>query len=93
LLLRAIYPRVKQAGLRYDDLATERAQPMALRRWIGLTAVVVGTLGGFVVGNLLSTGRIEIAALATHPPGPRAAQVGVGLAPFIALVFFGALML
>lgn len=92
LLLRAIYPRVKQAGLRYDDLA-EPPQPMALRRWIGLAAVVVGTLGGFVVGNLLSTGRIEIAALATHPPGPRSAQVGVGLAPFIALVLIGVLML
>jgi energy-coupling factor transport system substrate-specific component len=92
LLLLAIYPRVKRAGLRYDDLTARPPRRGALR-WIGLAAVVAGTLGGFVAGNLLSTGRIELAALATDPPGARAAQVGVGVAPFIALIILGLLLL
>ncbi len=92
LLLRAIYPRVKQAGLRYDDLAAVSPRRRR-RRWLGLAAVVAGTLGGVLVGNLLSTGRIELAALATDPPGTRAAQVGAGVAPFVALVLIGVLLL
>jgi energy-coupling factor transport system substrate-specific component len=92
LLLLAIYPRVKQAGLRYDDLAAPRAGSRGWR-WLGLGAVIVGTVGGFVVGNLLSTGRIEIATLVTDPAGTRAAQVGVGVAPFVALIVLGVLLL
>jgi energy-coupling factor transport system substrate-specific component len=92
LLLLAIYPRVKQAGLRYDDLATTAPRRGALC-WIGLAAVIAGTVGGLIAGNLLSTGRIELAALATDPPGTRAAQVGVGVAPFIALIILGLLLL
>src|SRR4030095_490611 len=92
LLLVAIYPRVKRAGLRYDDVATTPPR-RGLWCWVGLTAVVLGTVGGFVVGNLISTGRIEIAALATNPPGARAGQVGAGFAPFSGLIFFGLLLL
>jgi energy-coupling factor transport system substrate-specific component len=92
LLLLAIYPRVKRAGLRYDDVAKTPPR-RGLSCWVGLAAVVLGTLGGFVVGNLISTGRIEIAALATNPPGTRAGQVGAGVAPFIALIIVGLLLL
>jgi energy-coupling factor transport system substrate-specific component len=92
LLLFAIYPRVKQAGLRYDDLVAAPAR-QPVRRWLGVAAVVTGTVGGFVVGNLLSTGRLELAALATTPPGTRAAQVGVGVAPFVLLLLAGVLLL
>ena len=92
LLLLAIYPRVKQAGLRYDDLVSTSRGSVARRR-LGLAAVVIGVVGGLVVGNLLSTGRIEIAALVTQPPGTRAAQVGVGVAPFVALVGLGVILL
>lgn len=93
-LLMAIYPRVKQAGLRYDDLVlageTRRPSP---RRVFGLAIVVVGTVGGFIAGNLLSTGQIELAALATDPPGPRTAQVAVGVSPFVVLIVLGLLLL
>jgi len=92
LLLLAIYPRVKQAGLRYEDLAVTRPR-RPVWAWLGLAAVVIGTVGGLVVGNLLSTGRIELAALATDPPGTRAAQVGVGVAPFVMLVLVGVMLL
>jgi len=92
LLLLAVYPRVKQAGLRFDDLAAPPPRRRR-RRWIGLAVVVLATVGGLVVGNLLSTGRIELPMLATDPPGTRAAQVGVGLAPFVALLVIGILLL
>ena len=92
LLLSAIYPRVKQAGLRYDDLAALPPRQRA-RQWLGLTAVVAGIGGGFAVGNLLSSGRLELAVLATTPPGTRAAQVGVGVAPFVLLLAAGVLLL
>ena len=92
LLLLAIYPRVKRAGLRYDDVAKTPPR-RGLSCWVGLAAVVLGTVGGFVVGNLISTGRIEIAALATIPPGTRAGQIGAGVAPFIALIIVGLLLL
>jgi energy-coupling factor transport system substrate-specific component len=92
LLLAAIYPRVKQAGLRYEDLVAAAPRRRA-RRWLALTAVAVGTLGGLVFGNLLSTGRLELAALATDPPGTRAAQVGAGVAPFIAVLLLGVALL
>lgn len=92
LLLRAIYPRVRAAGLRVDDLAPPPARSRLTRR-LGLALVVVGVVGGFVVGNAISAGRWEIAALATDPPGTRAAQVGVGVGPFIALLLLGLVLL
>ncbi|MDX2166966.1 MAG: QueT transporter family protein [Deltaproteobacteria bacterium] len=92
LLLAAVYPRVKQAGLRYDDLVAAPPRPSRRRR-LGLALVVVGALAGFLIGNAISTGRLEIAALATDPAGTRAAQVGVGVAPFLVLVLIGLLLL
>jgi energy-coupling factor transport system substrate-specific component len=92
LLLFALYPRVKRAALRYEDLAAVSPRG-GTARWLGLAAVIVGTVGGLIAGNLLSTGQIEIAALATNPPGTRAAQVGIGLAPFVALMLIGVLLL
>ena len=92
LLLRAVYPRVKAAGLRIDDLVLPAPRARGVRR-LGLALVVLGVVGGFIAGNAISTGQVEIAALASVPPGPRAAQVGVGVAPFLLLVLFGLLLL
>jgi len=92
LLLRAVYPRVKAAGLRIDDLAPPAPRARAVRR-LGLALVVLGVVGGFIAGNAISTGQLEIAALASVPPGPRAAQVGVGVAPFLLLLLLGLLLL
>lgn len=92
LLLRAVYPRVKAAGLRIDDLVLPAPRARGVRR-LGLALVVLGVVGGFIAGNAISTGQVEIAALASVPPGPRAAQVGVGVAPFLLLVLLGLLLL
>jgi energy-coupling factor transport system substrate-specific component len=92
LLLRAVYPRVRAAGLRIDDLAPPPSRSRMVRRF-GLLLVVLGVVGGFLVANAISTGHLTIAALATDPPGTRAAQVGAGAAPFIALVVIGLVLL
>ena len=76
-----------------DPLPRTAPQWVAFVGVVALAAVVIGVVGGLVVGNLLSTGRIEIAALVTQPPGTRAAQVGVGVAPFVALVGLGVILL
>jgi hypothetical protein len=62
-------------------------------RRLGLAFVVVGVIGGFLVANAISTGHLTIAALATDPPGTRAAQVGVGAAPFMVLIIIGLVLL
>ncbi len=93
LLLLAIYPRVKAAGLRYDDILAEGpARPRPVRL-LGLALVVIATVAGLIAGNLLSTGQIAIPALAADPPGTRAAQVGVGLLPIIILLLIGVALL
>ncbi len=93
LLLAAIYPRVKRARLRHEDILTDvPPQRPALRR-LGVVIVVAAVVGAFVVGNLISTGQLSIAQLATEPPGTRQAQVGVGLLPIIVLLLIGAALL
>jgi energy-coupling factor transport system substrate-specific component len=89
LLLRVLYPRVKAARLRYDDLMGPRPPTAGrLRPWI-LALGVLATLGGHVAGNLISTGGwlppwVAITGLETTS---RAAEVGIGLAPFVLVVF------
>jgi len=92
LLLAAVYPRVKQAGLRYDDLVAVPRSPNWRSR-LGVALVALGVVAGFIVGNAISTGHLEIAALVTSPPGTRAAQVGVGILPCLAVVGLGLLLL
>jgi energy-coupling factor transport system substrate-specific component len=93
LLLATIYPRVKRARLRYEDIMPpEPPRPRAVRR-LGLALAVLAVAGGLVVGNLLSTGRLNLPFLAAEPGGTRAAQVGVGLLPFILLLLLAAALL
>jgi energy-coupling factor transport system substrate-specific component len=93
LLLLAIYPRVKQAGLRYEDiLATEEA-PRRSVRWLGFVLVVGATVSGLVIGNLLSTGVLDVPFLAADLSPTRAYHVGLGLLPIIILLFLGVALL
>ena len=68
LLLAVIYPRVKRgaAALLRHPLPTE-AKPLVVRR-IGLLIVAVATIGGMVVGNLLSNGSLHLPFLALPTP-------------------------
>jgi energy-coupling factor transport system substrate-specific component len=93
LLLLAIYPRVKHAGLRYEDiLAPEvpRARPV---RWLGVFLILGATVSGLVIGNLLSMGTIDVPFLAADVSPTRAYQVGIGLSPIILVLFAGVALL
>jgi len=95
LLLAVIYPRVKRARLRYRDiLGPRKVKPLAVRR-IGLLLVAVATLGGMIVGNLLSNGSLHLPFLTTPDSGvgTGAAAVGFGLIPVIALLLVGVALL
>lgn len=94
LLLATIYPRVKRARLRYEDIMppTAPTRSRALRLF-GLAIVIVAVVAGLVVGNLLSTGRWNVPFLAAEAGGARAGHVGIGLLPIILLLLLGAALL
>jgi energy-coupling factor transport system substrate-specific component len=93
-LLAVIYPRVKSAGLRHGDILGRRSPRPAAVRAVGLILVVAALSGGMVLGTLLSTGSLPLpflpAALASTT---RAAEVGFGLAPVVAVLLLGLAML
>lgn len=94
ILLAVIYPRVRRARLLYRDIMPRPAHSRWSRR-LGLVLVVAATVGGMVLGNLLSSGRVAVPFL---PPGAsagatHAANVGVGLLPVMALLVAGVLLL
>jgi energy-coupling factor transport system substrate-specific component len=91
-LLFALYPRVKRAGLRHDDVFPGSERPLWVRR-IGLAITIVAVAGGLVIGNLLSTGQETLSFLATDAGGTRAREVGLGVLPVIILLLIGAALL
>jgi energy-coupling factor transport system substrate-specific component len=94
LLLFTIYPRVKRARLRYDDImpAATAGQRRITRRF-GLLVVAAAVAGGMVAGNLLSVDRIDVPFVADEAGGTRAAHVGLGLLPIVLLILLGAALL
>ena len=56
LLLAVLYPRVRKARLLYVDLAAPPPPRSLPRRVAGLSLAVAGTVGAFVLGNLVSSG-------------------------------------
>ncbi len=100
ILLAVIYPRVKRGHLLYRDImqrpgTVARRQPSRARRRLGLALVVVATGGGMLMGNLLSTGQLDLPFLphSQAPAATRAAEVGIGLLPMLALLLIGVALL
>jgi energy-coupling factor transport system substrate-specific component len=91
LLLAAVYPRVKRARLRYEDILAGASTRRPLSR-LGLAVVVLSTVGALVIGNLLSTGRLVLPFLPAGT-GAHAVQVGVGLLPIMVALLIGAALL
>ena len=90
-LLTVIYPRVKRGQLLYRDIIRQPTRTTRARRRLGLALVVVATVAGMVLGNLLSTGHLHLpfgfhtdVVSTTH-----AADVGLGLTPVMALLLIG----
>lgn len=89
LCLRALHPRVKAARLLYVDLVAGRPRPRRPLRAVVLGMGAAAALGGHVAGNLIYTGRWTppwVAALGAESAS-RGLEVGLGLAPFVAVMF------
>lgn len=94
-LLAVIYPRVRAGRLLYRDLMQPPPPHGRGRRRIALAIVALLTLGGLLLGNLLSSGVLTLPLPgAGHPPtGTGALEVGVGLLPVIVCLFIVAALL
>lgn len=94
LTLRVLYPRVRSAELLYLDLVPRRPNRSPGRRF-WLVAAAVFTFGGHVAGNLIYSGRWlpPWVAMIGFETANRSFEIGVGLLPFVALVFACALHL
>ncbi|OFV88490.1 MAG: hypothetical protein A3J75_05610 [Acidobacteria bacterium RBG_16_68_9] len=94
LLLAAVYPRVKRARLRYEDILTDRSRPWPRPvRLLGVMLVVGAIASGLVLGNLISTGGVALPVLGVAGPGTGALHVGVGLLPVLLLLLLGIALL
>ncbi|MEW6296206.1 MAG: QueT transporter family protein [Thermodesulfobacteriota bacterium] len=95
LLLAVIYPRVARGRLLYVHLLERPQSKPRLVRLLGLGLLTAASVGGLVIGNLLSAGRwtpalfVEL-GLTTQT---RAAEVGVGLLPLVVLACVGLMLL
>lgn len=92
LLLRVLYPRIARARLLYSDLMEPRPRPSAPRRALGVTLVVVGTVGAFAAGQLIASGRWLPPWAVVHSASG-GAEVGLGLLPVLALAALGLALL
>lgn len=99
-LLAVIYPRVQRGHLLYRDimrrpLSAQGRGSRRARRRVGLAVVVLATVAGMVLGNLLSTDQLHVPFLAhaDAATGTHAAAVGIGLLPVMVLLIIGVALL
>ena len=93
LLLKALDRRVRRLGLLYPDVldvTPRRPRTFAL----GLILIIIACVGGMVAGNYISLG-VEGQGLFASGFGPdfQPGTVGAGVAPFIALLVLGVLLI
>ncbi len=95
LLLTVIYPRVARGRLLYHHLLERRQAKSRPVRLLGLGLLTCATTGGLIAGNLLSSGRWTPSLLVTlgWVTQTRAAEVGLGLLPFVSLACLGLALL
>jgi energy-coupling factor transport system substrate-specific component len=93
LLLAGVYPRVKRARLRHEDLLFSGQPRRRMVRRLGLGMVAVAVASGLLLGNLLSTGQLNVPFLDPAQSGTRAGHVGIGLLPIILLLLLGVWLL
>ena len=95
LLLAVIYPRVAKGRLLYSDLLEPRPPKPRIIRLLGLGLLTSATIGGMIVGNLLSSGSWTPALFVTFGwiTETKTIEVGLGLMPFIVLACVGLTLL
>jgi energy-coupling factor transport system substrate-specific component len=92
LLLRVLHPRVKEAGLCYDDVLVAAPLRSPLRRWLAVGLAVFAALGGLMAGDLAAAGWLQ----APHwlaADGASLAQISLVVSPFFALLGLALLLL
>jgi len=95
LLLAVIYPRVARGRLLYHHLLGPRPAKSRPVRLLGLGLLTCATTGGLIAGNLLASGRWtpSLLVLLGWVTQTRAAEVGLGLLPFVGLACLGLALL
>ncbi|HID95231.1 MAG TPA: QueT transporter family protein [Candidatus Latescibacteria bacterium] len=83
ILLSVLVPRVKRWGLAYGDIMEMEPVSSVRLGGVGHLLLWLGVIGGLAVGNALSFSLL---------PGLLKGAVGVGVAPFIALIIIGAFL-
>jgi energy-coupling factor transport system substrate-specific component len=93
-ILAAVYPRVQKAHLTYQDLMPEIERPASAIRFAGLGLLIVGTIGAWVAGNLLTTGYWTpefLPANLAAPPYDK--SIGIIVTPLIVIAIIGLALL
>ena len=93
LLLKALDKRVRALGLLYPDVLD--VKPRRPRTFaLGLILIIVASVAGMVAGNFISLG-VEGQGLFASGFGPdfQPGTVGAGVAPFIALLVLGVILI
>lgn len=95
LLLTVVYPRVERGRLLYHNLLPAKPEKPEAIRFAGLGLLTCAAVGGLIAGNLLSSGYWTPALITTlgWETQSKAAEVGFGLVPFIALAIIGLVLL
>ncbi|MGH7908007.1 MAG: QueT transporter family protein [Candidatus Binataceae bacterium] len=93
-ILIAVYPRVRKGRMTYEDVMPElKLRPLQTRA-CGLAMLVVGELGAWLTGNLISTGYWTPAFLPpsmVQPPYDRA--IAIVVSPLIILATAGLVLM
>jgi len=91
ILLFVIYPRVKRGRLLYRNILPKPNDTSMMMRRMGLVLTTAGVASGMIIGNLLSSGALDIAFLTAIDAGSAsgAMKIAIGLLPSMALVMVG----
>jgi len=90
LILIGVYPRVRAGRMLYQDVMPELEQRPLPTRILGLAMLVIGEVGAWVLGNLLSTGYWVPSFLPhalVQPPYDK--SIAILVSPFIVLALAG----
>jgi len=94
LILIGVYPRVRAGRMLYQDVMPELKPRPAVARVGGLTMLVLGESGAWVMGNLISTGYWVPAFLphsVVQPPYDK--SIAILVSPFILLAMAGTVVM
>jgi len=89
-ILYEVYPRVSKGRMLYQDVMPELKPPPRVRGLCGLVMLATGTLGAWVLGNLVSTGYwIPSIVPASMAQAPYDRAIAIAVTPFMILAVAG----